>query len=263
MFEPYLSRWALVPDSEPIVTPTSRLLPVLYRNEKAMLKIAVEPEEKRGASLMVWWTGDGAPRVLAHEHDALLLERATGPRSLDAMARDGRDDEASRIICAVAARLHAPRGALPSDLVPLSDWFRELWPMAETHGGILRRAAATVRKLLDTPQDIVVLHGDLHHGNVLDFGAQGWLAIDPKGLVGERGFDFVNILRNPDAEVALAPGRLTSQASVIAQAAQLDRRRLLEWTLAFAGLSAAWIMGDGDDPALDLGVATLAAAELD
>jgi streptomycin 6-kinase len=37
---------------------------------------------------------------------------------------------------------------------------------------------------------------------------------------------------------------------------------LLQWTLGFTGLSAAWIIGNGDDPALDLGVANLAAAEL-
>lgn len=103
MFEPYLSRWELVPDGEAIVAHSSRLLPVLYRGEKTMLKIAVEAEEKRGGLLMLWWDGDGAARVLEHEDDALLLERATGTRSLEAMARDGRDDEASRIICAVAA----------------------------------------------------------------------------------------------------------------------------------------------------------------
>jgi streptomycin 6-kinase len=269
MFEPYVSRWDLVPDGEPIVTHSSRLVPVVYRGEKAMLKIAVEAEEKRGGLLMSWWDGDGAARVLRHEGDALLLERATGPRSLEAMARDGRGDEASRILCAVAARLHAPRGAPPPELVPLEEWFRELWPAAATQGGILRRAAETARALLDTPQEVAVLHGDLHHGNVLDFGPRGWLAIDPKRLVGERGFDFANVLRNPEAHLALAPdrlalapGRLARQASVIAKAAQLDRRRLLQWALAFTGLSAAWIIGDGDDPVLDLAVADLAAAEL-
>lgn len=47
------------------------------------------------------------------------------------------------------------------------------------------------------PHDVVVLHGDIHHGNVLDGGERGWRAIDPKGLLGERTFDFVNILLAP------------------------------------------------------------------
>jgi streptomycin 6-kinase len=62
--------------------------------------------------------------------------------------------------------------------------------------------------------------------------------------------------------VALAPGRFSRQAKALADAAGLDRTRLLQWTLAFTGLSAAWILGDGDQPDLDLAVAELAMAEL-
>jgi streptomycin 6-kinase len=144
----------------------------------------------------------------------------------------------------------------------LPEWFAALEPAAAQHGGILEQAAATAHHLFAEPRDIVVLHGDIHHGNILDFGSQGWLAIDPKGLLGERAFDFVNILRNPNAQIALAPGRFSRQATVLADAAGLDRTRLLRWTLAFTGLSAAWILDDGGQPDLDLAVAELAAAEL-
>ena len=227
-----------------------------------MLKIAFEAEERFGAGLMAWWDGVGAARVLAHEGDALLMERAVDGESLAAMARAGRDDEASRILCAVAARLHAPRLSPPPELVPLARWFAPLEPAAAIHGGVLVPAAAAACALLADPREVVPLHGDLHHDNVLDFGARGWLAIDPKRLVGERGFDFANMLRNPDAEVATRPGRLARQAAVIAATAGVDRERLLQWVLAFAGLSAAWLLADGEKPELDLAVAGLAAAEL-
>ena len=264
MFENYLDRWRLTPDGEPIATTTSRLLPVRRDGVPAMLKIATEPEERRGADTMVWWDGEGAARVLAHEGDALLMERAEGAASLEEMALSGRDDEATRIICAAWPPDFMPRRMrpLPPSLVPLPEWFAELEPGAARHGGILEQAAATARHLFAEPRDIVVLHGDIHHGNILDFGSRGWLAIDPKGLLGERTFDFVNILRNPDDQVALTPGRFSRQVTVIADAAGLDRVRLLQWTLAFTGLSAAWILGDGDQPDLDLAVAELAAAEL-
>jgi streptomycin 6-kinase len=262
-FDDYLARWCLTPDGTPLTTHTSILLPVRREGIPAMLKVATEAEERRGAESMVWWGGDGAARVLAHDGDALLMERATGEGSLIEMARNDRDDEASHIICAVASRLHAPRDRPRSpSLVPLTRWFADLEPAADRHGGLLKVAATTARDLLDEPRDIVVLHGDIHHGNILDFGLRGWLAIDPKHLVGERAFDFVNILRNPDAQVALAPGRFSRQATIVADAAGLDRERLLKWTLAFTGLSAAWILGDGDQPDLDLAVAELAAAEL-
>ena len=102
----------------------------------------------------------------------------------------------------------------------------------------------------------------MHHGNVLDFGPRGWLAIDPKGLIGERGFDYANIFCNPSAAVATTPGRLARQATNVAETAGLDRTRLLQWILAYAGLSAAWSLEDGDDPELALAVAEIAAAEL-
>ena len=262
MFDDHLERWHLVPDGAPIVTHASHLLPVLHAGVPAMLKIAHEEEEQRGPDLMIWWNGEGAARVLAQHGDAVLLERATGHRSLAQMAREGRDDEASRIMCEVAARLHAPRQRELPELFPLRRWFAELEPAAAKHGGILSQAATVARALLDQPREVSVLHGDLHHDNVLDFGARGWLAIDPKRLIGERGFDFANILRNPDLDIAKAPGRLARQATVVAEAARLERARLLRWILAYAGLSAAWIMGDGDDPTLDLTVAEIAAAEI-
>ena len=262
MFDTWLARWDLEPDGEPMVTHSSRLLPVRCRGRPAMLKIACEAEERFGAVLMRWWDGDGAMPVLEHEGDALLLERALGTRSLVAMAREGRDDEASRIICAVAARLHAPRPRPLPELVPLEGWFEALWRGAERHGGVVARAAAVARELLAEPREPTVLHGDLHHDNVLDVGEQGWCAIDPKRLHGERGFDFANLFRNPDIHVATDPGRLARQADIVAEAAGLERPRLLRWILAYAGLSATWILDDGDPADLDLAVARLAAAEL-
>jgi streptomycin 6-kinase len=245
------------------VTHSSRLLPVRCDGAPAMLKFTTEPEERSGADIMAWWAGKGAARVLAHEGAALLMERATGERSLTEMARSGRDDVATRILCAAATRLHAPRrGPLPPSLVPLETWFKELEPAASRYGGILAEAATTARALFAAPREIVVLHGDIHHGNILDFGPRGWLAIDPKGLLGERTFDFVNLLRNPDDETALAPGRFAQQVAVTAETAGLDRVRLLQWTLAFTGLSAAWILADRDNPRLDMAIAHLARAEL-
>jgi streptomycin 6-kinase len=107
-----------------------------------------------------------------------------------------------------------------------------------------------------------VLHGDIHHGNILDFGERGWLVIDPKGLIGERGFDYANLFCNPDHGTATAPGRLVRQVEVVSEAAGLERRRLLQWILAWAGLSAVWHLSDGTTPETALEAAQLADAEL-
>lgn len=268
MFDDYLALWDLTPDGEPVVTAGALLLPVRAGGEAAMLKVATEPEERFGGVLMAWWEGDGAARVLAMEGDAILLERARGRRSLAALARDGRDDEATGIICDVVARLHAPRARPLPDLVPLPVWFRPLEPAGATFGGVLARAAAAARALLRAPQEVGVLHGDVHHGNILDFGRRGWLAIDPKGLHGERGFDYANLFCNPDLDdpsrpVATCPERFARRLAIVVERAGLERGRLLQWILAWTGLSAAWLIADGHSPEIDLriGELTLAAIE--
>jgi streptomycin 6-kinase len=259
--ERWIKRWELTPDGAPIVTHSSRLLPVRYRGLPAMLKVA-PGEEKDGGAILKWWDGDGAARVYALESEAILMERVEGRCSLVEMARHGDDDEATRILCAATDKLHRPRGKALPNVPTLDEWFAPLPPMAAEHGGLLAQADVAARELLATPRDVVLLHGDIHHGNILDGGVRGWLAIDPKGLLGERTFDYANILRDPDAEVALRPGRLARQIGVISEAARVERRRLLQWVLAFCGLSAAWIYADGDSPDLDLAVAALAADEL-
>jgi streptomycin 6-kinase len=261
----YIDRWGLVPDGEVIITRSSRLLPVRRNSEPAMLKIALEQEEKNGADLMIWWNGIGAARVLEHDGNAILLERASGCRSLTDMVANERDDEASRIICEVVAKLHSHRQSAAPKLVPLTSWFRALDSMASREGGIVARSAATARMLLSDPRDVVVLHGDIHHGNILDFGERGWLAIDPKGLDGERGFDYANLFCNPDHSCATAPHRLARQVNIVAEAAQLERKRLLQWIVAWAGLSAAFLIEDGWEAHVGttIQIAEIAAAELD
>ncbi|CNC61796.1 aminoglycoside phosphotransferase family protein [Yersinia intermedia] len=254
----YFERWQLAADGAAFHTPSSWLQPVLYRNRPAMLKIAMTKDECLGAQLMVWWGGDGAARVLEQEEDAILLERISGLRSLLEMARGGQDDEASRIICHVVARLHAQDRPQRPELPTLSSQFRSLKITAKTQGGIFADAAFIAEKLLTEPQEITVLHGDIHHANILDAGPRGWLAIDPKGLIGERGFDFANIFCNPNFVVATSPGRLIRQVDIIAETAALDRCRLLAWIVAWAGLSAAWHIESEANPDTALAVANIA-----
>jgi streptomycin 6-kinase len=263
-FQPWLGRWSLIPDGQGFVTRFgSRLLPVIAGGERAMLKIAGHEEERRGGALMAWWGGIGAAAVLTRDGEAILLERLEGPRSLSAMARAGadEDDEATRILCRTALALHAPRAqSPPPSLTPIEVWFRSLWPAAQAHGGTFALAARAARDLLDEPRDTAVLHGDFHHDNVLDGGARGWLVIDPKGVLGERGFDYANLFRNPDAEIALAPGRLARRAAIVAQEAGLDPARVRAWILAYAGLGAAWSLASGHDADVRCGLAIAEAA---
>ncbi len=266
-----IARWGLVEDGLPFQTSTSALQRVHLKDDTlAFLKVALCEEERRGAALLRWWNGEGAVRVLAFHRNTVLLECACGGRSLTRMAQTGEDDEASRIICHVAARLHnqvvpdSPELMSPSipQFIPLAQCFHSLALAAATQGGIFQELSAIADSLLATPQQVVALHGDLHHGNVLDAGMRGWLCIDPKGYLGERGFDHANIFCNPDYPTAIQPERFERRVNIVAEAAQLERHRLLSWVATWAGLSAAWHLEDGGNPDTALAVASLALCAL-
>jgi streptomycin 6-kinase len=262
-FEPWLTRWGLTPDGEPFTTPytKSRLLAVRQGPVAAMLKLARFESELRGAEVMAWWGGEGAAPVLALEGEALLLERAQGPGDLVALARDGRDDEATTILCAALAALHRPRADPPAGAGSLHDLFRALRERASADPR-METALAIAEDLLAAPREPALLHGDMHHYNVLDFGPRGWLAIDPWGVSGERTYDYANLLRNPDLACAIVPGRFRRQLELAAGLAGLDAGRLALWSYAHSGLSAAWQIEDGQDPEANFQIMDAFAGEI-
>lgn len=238
-----------------------------------MLKLSTAPEEVAGAAVMAWWAGQGAAEVWAAEGDALLIERSESGRSLADLAFEGLDDaglddEATRRLCAVADALHAPRQSPPPPLFPLAERFEALLGAGGRFGAAIDRAAAIAGALLAEPRDLGALHGDLHHGNVLDFGARGWRAIDPKGVLGERGFDYANLFRNPPARAgaalsAVARERFSARISIVATEARLERGRLLRWIAAWCGLSAVWSLVAGQPADAALETLDLALAAID
>lgn len=141
--------------------------------------------------------------------------------------------------------------------------------MAQERGGILARAAAAANELLPAQREIVPLHADLHHDNVLDFEAKGWLAIDPKSVIGDRAFEYTILfcdpdLADPEPPVAVLPGRFERRLEIALAKSGLERERLLKWVLAWCGLSAAWFLGDDDPLAqINLAVAERAIVALD
>lgn len=258
----YLRAWRLEPDGHAFATPSSVLVPVLFEGAPAMLKLATVAEEAAGGRLMAWWRGRGCARVYRHDDTAVLLERAIGGRSLADLAHSGPagDDAAMRVLCETALRLHAVPSRPAEGLTPLGTWFRSLLEALPSLDPFYARAAAVAHELVDreAEREIVVLHGDLHHGNVLDFGSAGWRAIDPKALLGDRAFDYANMLCNPDATTALAPGRLEARLGVIEATAGIPRQRMLRWTVAWGALSSVWNVLDGGDPGHALDVARAA-----
>ena len=116
---------------------------------------------------------------------------------------------------------------------------------------LVETAESLFTDLLASTDKPVLLHGDLHHFNILSAGG-GWLAIDPKGVVGEPAYEVGALLRNPTPHIFNEPelGRITARRlDILAEALVLDRERLRQWSLVQAVLSAWWGYEDGGDEA--------------
>ncbi|MGD7052721.1 aminoglycoside phosphotransferase family protein [Sutcliffiella horikoshii] len=110
---------------------------------------------------------------------------------------------------------------------------------------LLQKATNTFRSLLFEKQERYILHGDLHHYNILK-AKTSWVAIDPKGLVGEREYDTIQFLLNnlPDQDIEPI---LSKRIAVLVDNLKLDERRILAWGFAHSVLSVCWSLEDGEE----------------
>lgn len=245
----YIAKWGLEVEAPPFSTKTSILQACSYNGKKAMLKLPMVEEERRGSLLMEWWDGIGAAAVLCFTQEAILLARMENEidLSLTTLVHQGFDDQATRIMCDTAQVLHSPRVDTYPPLVTLEEWFRPFVAAGTLPHELLHYSARVAIRLLQHQVEKCVLHGDLHHQNIPYADDEGWKAIDPKGLYGDRAFDFANMLCNPNLEIALTAGRLARQVGVVCQQTGISMARMLDWTVAWAGLSTYWLAEDGED----------------
>jgi streptomycin 6-kinase len=191
-------------------------------------------------------------RLLGRHGNSMLLEYA-GNRHLSKDLDEATDAAATEVAAQVMRSLHGSSDhPAPAELQPLSERFDALFAKAERDRAAelsspYVEAAGVAQRLLDEARDIRPLHGDLHHDNIL-FGARGWLAIDPKGVLGDPGFDAANLFYNPleRDDLCLAPERIARMADVFSHSMRQDPRRLLDHAFAYGCLSAAWHCEDGN-----------------
>ena len=247
-------RWSLTKSTPVAETATSWIFRVEQngRNFAALkiLKPLAATEERRGAMLMNWYGGEGAATVFDMHGDTIFMEWLDGGPLGDPV-RAGKDDEGTIAIATVVANLHRPRADAPEGLEPLRDRFQILfdtdvrsWP--HTARDLYARASGIALKLFDRPSAQIPLHGDMHHDNVLS-SDRGWLAIDPKGLVGDPAYDVANVFINPKgaAHLATDPRRIAVRADILSERLSYPRKRILGWAAAHAALSACWELTAG------------------
>jgi streptomycin 6-kinase len=250
----YLDRWGLTRDGAEIATRTARLYFVRRGREPAVLKILTgASDEATAPRALRHFAGRGAVRVLKEDRGAVLLQRAMPGTPLSLVVADGHDDAATATIADLILRMHHGRRP-PAGWPTLEDWA----------GGFVRQRARPVhrrlpQRLLDRGEAIFrelaasqgkqfLLHGDLHHDNILRDDAERWLVIDPKGVVGETAYETAVSIRNPmDFYPFQAdPVFMARRVAIFAERLSLDRSRILGWYVGQSLLSVCWLIEDGE-----------------
>jgi streptomycin 6-kinase len=237
--------WSIDID-ETCETPTSIVAYGRRGEQFAVIKLVKVPgDEWNGGDVLCAFDGRGIVRVLEHAPGAMLLERLTPGDSLVSLSLDGRDDEATTVLADVIGAM-SPHAA-PAGVPTVADWALAFARPHTLNADLVAEAADLYAQLVQSQTVTRLLHGDLHHANVLFDTRRGWTAIDPKGVVGEIAFEIGAALRNPieRPDLYANPEIIERRIQLFAERLHLDPRRILQWAFAQAVLSAIWEIEDG------------------
>ena len=222
----------------------------------AVLKLSFPGDKEFGteAGALKVFDGGGICRLLELDADrgAMLLERLEPGAPLTVV---GNDEEATAIAAGVMKKLWRPAPA-DHDFPPVSDWAGGFDRLRKRFDGgtgpmptrLVEEAESLFADLLASQGELLLLHGDLHQENILTAGREPWLAIDPKGVVGEAAYDTAALLHNPVETLDRPdPKRLLERRiDVLCGELGLDPTRVRAWGLSQAVLAAYWgLEGDG------------------
>jgi streptomycin 6-kinase len=254
----YLERWELSPQR--VLTPGGQISMIVLVTQAdgtpAALKLGmVTAETRHEHAALAHWDGHGAVRLLRVDPEAvvMLLERLRADVSLRSLPEPKAMLEAA----ATLRRLWVPPAEgqgftlvadHTADLVKTLRERREQ-PWAAEVRPLIDEAVETRERLLADPADEMVLHCDFHHGNVLAGERSPWLAIDPKPMVGDPGYDLAWLALDRRDTLIASPGPQAAVRRRIAQLAaslDIDEERLRGWVLFRAVEAGVWGLSVGD-----------------
>jgi streptomycin 6-kinase len=232
-----------------------------FQGSKAViLKLGLDIDGfKREAAALMAFSGFGVVQVFSENTGLLLVECAVPGVSLRSYFPE-KDDEAINITANVIKRLHKAPIPSPHQFPHVKDWLAVLDSDLKIPAQTLQKARELRDQLLKTAASDVLLHGDLHHDNILQNGndksrrssqsEDGWLVIDPKGVIGESAYEVAAFIRNPMPELLThddAPNIIHNRITRLAGLLELSERRILDWCFVQAVLSWMWAIEDGCD----------------
>jgi streptomycin 6-kinase len=222
----------------------------------AVLKVGVpNPELETEIAALKVFDGLGVVNIFQSNQElgALLLERL---RPGEPLLQMGDDEFATAIAIKVIRQLHscsAKYDSFPS----VADWFQGFQRLRDMFGGdtgpfpneLIETAEVLSQDLITSMEASILLHADLHHWNILSAEREQWLAIDPKGVIGEPAYETGAWLRNPFPDILEMPNperMISRRIDQFANDLGYDRERIFGWGFTQAVLASCWSFEDGE-----------------
>ncbi|HJT58737.1 MAG TPA: aminoglycoside phosphotransferase family protein [Ktedonobacteraceae bacterium] len=221
---------------------------------EVMLKVGLTDEFPAQPEALCHFDGHGMVQLLAYDEQnaAMLMERLKPGISLRVV-----EDDETAISAAVKVMRELWR-PLPKEHYPfptVGDWGKGFARLRKQYDGgtgpippaLFDKAEKLYAELSASMDEPVLLHGDLHQDNILSAEREPWLAVDPKGVIGEPVYETGSILRNFWPDILAIPDPVSLMKRRIDQfSAELgfDRERIYDWGFAQAVLSVVWSIED-------------------
>ncbi len=226
---------------------------ILANGSEAVLKIGLpltDVEIYGEAAYLRSLDGYGAVRLLEfdREFQAILLERIKPGENLKSICK--RDQaEAVSIAIRILKRVIRPVPADKTEFIILDDWFDGLRRASGTTfpQEYAERALEFYSELCENSEKKFLLHGDLHHDNILSSDREPFFLIDPKGIIGHNGYDigvFLNNHRDWLEWDTRLDGKLDQAVAAFALAFELDERIIGKWAYCQMVLSWWWMFDE-------------------
>lgn len=194
--------------------------------------------------------GQGSVKLLEfdREHQAVLLERARPGIDLKSVCRN-EQGKAPAIAIDVLKRILRPVPPSAGHFIRLDDWFDGLNRAAGTDfpREYAERALSLYAELSADAKNVFLLHGDLHHTNILSATREPYLAIDPKGIIGHVGYDigvFLNNHYNWLEWNSRLGAKLDKAVAEFASAFELEETTIRRWAFCQMVVSSWWIFDE-------------------
>lgn len=219
-------------------------------NSPIILKLALDSEalKREAFALKCFADCGGAVKVLAEDDGMLLLERAVPGTSLKRYFPSS-EQKSIEITCRIIKTLH--QTAIPDyhNFPHIKDWLVVLDKDWNILHGYLQKARKLRDQLLPASKPDVLLHGDLHHDNILQNGDY-WLAIDSKSVIGDPAYEVAAFIRNPMPDLLSihnASEVIQNRIKGFANLLDIPAKRIFDWCFVQAVLAWVWALEDGCD----------------